>query len=103
MTSYLRFPDEAAAMAAFEAAGFTIVSPETEETIIIRDTHEYSLDPIGTIYNNDAVIDPETGEIISPATPIEGWHANYLGELPEGWETLLVSPQMPYRKFAGVD
>ena len=101
MTYYFRFPDETAGMAAIEAAGFTFTNEDT--IVIIRDTHDYSLDLVGVLYNDDAVADPETGEIISPATPMEGWHVNYIGTLPEVWESFLVSPRAPRRKFAGVD
>lgn len=88
MTYFLRFEDEASAMIAFEAAGF--VQRDAEDTpFIVRDTHEYSLDPIGIIYKDDE--------------PLDGWHANYLGELPDGWEQYQVEPKMPYRKFAGMD
>lgn len=102
MTNYLRFPNETAAMAAIEAAGFTAID-EDGTVAIIRDTHDYSLDPVGVLCNNDAVVDPGTNEIISPATPIEGWHVNYIGTLPEGWEAFAVKPRAPRRKFAGVD
>lgn len=102
MTNYLRFPDETAAMAAMEAAGFTATNDDGA-IVIIRDTHDYSLDPVGILYNDDAIIDPDNGEITSPATPMEGWHVNYIGALPEGWASFLVSPQSPRRKFAGVD
>lgn len=101
MTNYLRFPDETTAMTAIEAAGFTVTN-EDGTVAIIRDTHDYSLDPVGTLYDNDAVVDPETGEIISPPTPMEGWHVNYIGTLPEGWEAFLVNPRAPRRVFAGV-
>lgn len=102
MTDYLRFPSETAAMAAIEAAGFTTTN-EDGTVAIIRDTHNYSLDPVGILYNNDAIVDPETGEIIFPSTPVDGWHVNYIGTLPEGWEAFAVSPRAPRRKFAGVD
>jgi hypothetical protein len=29
-----------------------------------------------------------------------GWHVNYLGTLPEGWESYEVSPESPRRIFA---
>ena len=58
------------------------------------------MDIVGTIYNNDAVLDPETFELITPATQMEGWYINYIGELPDGWDQYLVSPTAPYRVFA---
>ena len=58
------------------------------------------MDIVGFIYNNDAVINPETDEPITPATQMEGWHINFIGELPDGWDQYLVSPAAPYRVFA---
>lgn len=101
-TRYLRFPDETAAMTAIKSAGFT-TADEDGTVLIIRDTHDYSLDPVGILYNDDAIVDPETGEIIFPSTPMDGWHVNYIGILPEGWEVFAVNPRAPRRKFAGVD
>ena len=80
MTNYLRFPDETAAMSAIEAAGFT-TTDEDGTVVTIRDTHDYSLDPVGILYNDDAIVDPETGEIIltiqcstsEDATGLLGW------------------------------
>lgn len=100
MTNYLRFPDETAAMASIEAAGFTTTN-EDGTVAIIRDTHNYSLDPVGILYNDDAIVDFETGEIIFPDTPMEGWHVNFIGTLPDGWGEYLVAPRNPRRKFAG--
>lgn len=101
MTTYfLRFTDEAAADTALEAAGFLQRDPEGN-TRLIRDTHEYSLDPVGVIYNDDAVINFETGEVLTPATPKDGWHVNLKGTLPDGWDQYQVSPAQPYRVFAG--
>ena len=39
------------------------------------DTHDYSLIVIGQLNHDDVVYDEE-GEVASPATPIEGFHAN---------------------------
>lgn len=100
MTHFLRFADKAAAMAAIDAAGFVQHDP-AGAAHIIRDTHAYSLDPIGVIYNNDAVIDPGTGEVTTPATQKPGWHANLKGQLPDGWDQYLVLPANPYCVFAG--
>jgi hypothetical protein len=119
MTYYLRFPDEATFRSAAFIAGFCDgperprnvedifavngpVNPGNEASSynLIAYTHDHAIDVIGTIYNDDAVIDGETGEITSPATPMDGWHVNYIGELPTGWGEFLVSPAAPYRVFA---
>ena len=103
MTNYLRFPDETTFRSAAYVAGFYIEPEGDDPGVYIQYTHDYALDIVGILYNNDAVVDPDTGEIITPATPMEGWHVNYIGALPEGWASFLVSPQPPRRKFAGVD
>lgn len=47
-------------------------------------------------------IDSDTGEVVTPPAPMEGWHINFKADsLPSSFESYLVSPQSPYRKFAG--
>ena len=96
MTNYLRFPDEST----FRSAAFIAGLYKEPEGGYIQYTHEHAMDIVGFIYNNDAVINPETGEPITPATQMEGWHINFIGELPDGWDQYLVSPAAPYRVFA---
>jgi hypothetical protein len=118
-TNYLRFDDEATWISAATEAGFytqrirarnedgTFVAndPETPEneawepSQLMAYTHDHAIDVVGTIYNNDAVIDPD-GTVVTPATPMAGWHVNFVGELPTGWDEFLVSPVAPYRVFA---
>lgn len=95
MTNYLRFANEAAFQDAALAAGL-----RTEEGTYVQYTHDHAMDIVGILYNNDAIIDPETGEITSPATPMEGWQINYIGTLPEGWDQYLAAPLHPRRVFA---
>ena len=42
----------------------------------------------------------EEGEEVTAPTPMDGWHVNYLGDLPEGWKTYEVYPELPKRIFA---
>ena len=42
----------------------------------------------------------EDGNEVVPPTTLDGWHVNYRGELPEGWEAFEVTPSQPYRVFA---
>lgn len=93
MTHYLRFPDEPTGMAALETAGLL-----TEDDDPILATHTHALDVIGTI-SRGGEWDPETGEVITPPEVLPGWHVNYIGELPEGWEEFAVSPEQPVRVF----
>ena len=95
MTNYLRFPDEDT----FRSAAF-IAGLCDEEGTYIQYTHDHAMDIVGVIYNDDAIVDPETGEIISPATPMAGYHINFIGVLPTGWDAYLVTPMAPYRVFA---
>ena len=119
MTYYLRFADQAAWESAAATAGFRVNSPtevtpesfdaDTGELVpaVMEDhwtwlyyTHDWAIDDVGVIYNDDAVVDPDTGEVTSPATPMAGYHINFVGVLPEGWDEFLVSPVAPYRIFA---
>jgi hypothetical protein len=98
-TNYLRFPDESTFRSAAFVAG---LYNEPEGDIpggYIQYTHDYAMDIVGVIYNNDAVFDPD-GTVVTPATPMAGWHVNYIGPLPEGWSAFLVTPVAPYRVFA---
>jgi hypothetical protein len=95
MTNYLRFADEST----FRSAAF-IAGLCDEEGTYTQYTHDHAMDIVGTIYNDDAVVDPETREVVTPATPKIGWHVNFIGVLPTGWDAFLVSPVAPYRVFA---
>ena len=108
MTSHLRFPSQAAWEAAAEAAGFRFkrAAANALDGNIIEDqwvwlyyTHDWSIDDVGILYNDDMVIDTD-GKVISPPTPMEGWHVNFIGTLPDGWDEYLVNPRNPRRVFA---
>ena len=76
MTHFLRFPDESAWTAAATEAGFLI-----DDTLTAY-THDHAIDVVGKI--------PE----------LNGWHVNFAGELPDGWEQYAVSPENPVRVWA---
>ena len=76
MTQFLRFPDEATGIAALDAAGLL-----TEDGEYITASHNHALDVIGEI--------PD----------IDGWHVNYSGDLPDGWDDYIVTPDQPVRVF----
>lgn len=97
-TTYLRFPDEAAGMAALDAAGLTTTN-EDGDTVVITASHTHALDCVGHIYRG-GTYDPDTGEVITPPTLLSGWHVNYVGDLPDGWDAYLVEPKHPSRIFA---
>ncbi len=96
---YFRFADEAAWVTAAKAAGFYFTDPETETEVLQAYTADRAIDVIGTLYNDDGVYGEEGEEVTAP-TPIEGWHVNYLGDLPDGWDAYEVTPEQPKRVFA---
>ena len=100
MTHYLKFPDETTGMAALDAAGL-LYTDEDGNTKPITASLDHALDLVEVLYRV-ATFDPETGEMITPPIPRPGWHVNYLGTLPDGWEQYLVEPPplKPSRVFA---
>ena len=70
----------------------------TEDDELITASHTHAIDEIGTIYEG-GTYDAE-GVVITPPTALSGWHVNYIGELPDGWEEFLVTPQHPARVWA---
>jgi len=99
---FFRFTDEAAWVTASKAAGFyvTVTDDEGFESEILQAyTRDHAIDVIGVLYNDDGVYNEE-GEVITLPTVIPGWHVNYLGTLPEGWEAFEVTPKQPKRIFA---
>jgi hypothetical protein len=62
-------------------------------------THDRAIDVVGII-TRGGEYDPETGEVIVAPTVLAGFHVNYSGDLPEGWEQFLVAPKHSYRVFA---
>ena len=100
MTQYLRFTDEATFQTAAETAGFYTAPTDEEPGGYTCYTHNHSMDIVGVIYNDDGVYDDE-GEVVTPPTPVTGWHVNFKGTLPDGWSANVVTPTTPYRIFAG--
>jgi hypothetical protein len=92
MTQFLRFPDESAWTAAATAAGFIV-----DDTLAAY-THDRAIDVVGAIARGGEY-DNEGAVIVAP-TVLAGFHVNFAGELPDGWEEFVVSPVEPYRVFA---
>lgn len=98
---FFRFADEAAWLTAARAAGFmiTVTDEEGNETEQLQAyTANHAIDVIGTI-TEGGEWDNEGNEIVAP-TVLSGWHVNYLGDLPTGWESYEVTPSIPHRVFA---
>jgi hypothetical protein len=62
-------------------------------------THGHAIDVVGTI-TRGGEYDPETGDVIVAPEVLDGWHVNFAGNLPQGWDKYLVTPTNPYRVFA---
>jgi hypothetical protein len=99
MTYFLRFPDEPTWTEAATAAGFFSEPDEDGNTTLAAYTHDHAIDVVGTI-TRGGEYDPETGDVIVAPTVLDGWHVNFCGNLPNGWEEFLVEPTNPYRVFA---
>ena len=100
---FFRFTDEAAWLAAARAAGFMIAVTDDDGVAfeaLQAYTHDHAIDVIGPISEGGEW--DEDGNEITPPTVLPGWHINYLGELPHGWESFEVTPDTPRRVFYGV-
>jgi hypothetical protein len=91
--NFLRFPDADAWTAAATEAGFLI-----DDTLTAY-THGHAIDVVGQI-TRGGKYDPETGDVITPPEVLPGFHVNFAGGLPDGWDEFLVTPAAPYRVFA---
>jgi hypothetical protein len=99
---FFRFTDKAAWVTAAKAAGFyvTVTDEEGVESEVLQAyTANHAIDVIGTLYNDDGVYDEE-GEVVTAPTAMTGFHVNFLGTLPEGWDAYEVTPEQPQRVFA---
>jgi len=99
MTHYLRFTNESAWTAAATAAGYFSEPDKDGNTALMAYTHDHAIDVVGII-TRGGEYDPETGEVIVAPTVLDGFHINFIGTLPDGWDEFLVSPAAPYRVFA---
>jgi hypothetical protein len=98
-TTYLRFPSQDVWKQAATAVGVLSVVDGEEQWSYY--THDWAVDDVGVIYNDDGVYSDD-GEVITPPTPMDGWHVNYkAATLPSDLEAYVVTPNSPNRKFAG--
>ena len=98
---FLKFTSQEEAEQKLTEVGYSSTNPETDETYYHTPPHTGDIDIIGDIYINDAVYDEE-GNLITPATKLDGYHLNIILsiKLPEELNEYLVYPQLPYRVFA---
>jgi hypothetical protein len=90
MTNYLRFLDEATAKT-------VLADYLAEDDTWITASHSHALDVIGTITRGGEWDDE--GNVIAEPTVLDGWHVNYVGNLPDGWDDYIVTPDQPVRVF----
>jgi hypothetical protein len=93
MTHFIRFPDADTGMKALDDAGLL-----DGDLQFITASHNHALDVIGTITRSGEW--DEDGNVITAPTVLDGWHINYIGELPDGWEEFVVTPANPVRIWA---
>ena len=91
MTTFLRFPDEASAIAAMPGW-------HDAELGWRAPTATAAVDVIGAI-SIGGEWDIDGNELVPPAI-LPGWHMNILGELPETALPFQVFPEPAYRLFA---
>ena len=102
---YFKWTSEKTWKTAAKKAGFyktvTDIDDEGKETtseVLDAYTHEHSIDVVGVIYKGGKW-DDEGNEIEAPVKQ-PGFHVNYLGPLPKGWDKKAVYPKTPVRVFA---
>ena len=96
-TTFFRFPDEATGMAYLRGAGL-IWLDENDTEHFFTSSHIHALDVLGTITRGGEW--DEDGTVITPPEILPGWHVNYQGEVPDGWDAYAVYPESPVRVWA---
>lgn len=84
------------------AAEGLITTDEDGNEHLTTCTHDFAIDEVGII-SRGGEWDPETGEVITPPTVLDGWHINTLGLSPKSWDQYLCIVNHPSRVFAGGD
>ena len=94
----LCFPNEATAIQAL--SDYRVNDEDGNEVWHIA-SHEHNIVPVGDLYNNDATYDAE-GNVLTPATKLEGWHINLKAKsLPVGAEAYVREPVNAKVKWSG--
>ena len=92
MTTYLKFPDEQTAIETLSAF--------RNEDGWINSSHTHAIDVVGAITKGTGVfVQTEMGDVEQSA-PIDGFHINFVGDLPEAALPYVVEPANPVRVFA---
>jgi hypothetical protein len=97
MTIYLKFPDEKTAISVLNK--FRIIDENNVEQWALA-SHEHALDIIGTIFKaTGEKILTEDSMLVDVTAPQDGFHVNFIGELPKEAEKYIVYPSTPSRVF----
>jgi hypothetical protein len=88
-----RFPDQVEFRILCAQAGFL-----ANDNSLITASHTHAIDEVGTITRGGEWDDE--GNVITPPETLDGWHVNYRGPVPEGWDAYAVFPQNPVRVWA---
>lgn len=92
MTTFLKFDSE-------EQAIEVLAKYRNEDQWQLA-SHDHALDIIGTIYKQTGETQETEMGSVPVMAPIDGFHVNFIGELPEEALPFVVQPTQPMRVFA---
>jgi len=94
---HLKFPDEATAKSLLLDAGIWVEYQDEDQTYR-SDGKGYLTDEIGLIYKQTGtMLTDDEGFEYPEMAPIEGWHINMRGDLPDELQQYVVVVNTPYR------
>lgn len=97
-TTHLRFPDEATAQTVLSAYRATDDSSNSQWVVA---SLVHALDPIGVMYT-PGTYDAQGSQLTAPVA-IDGWHVNFIGDLPAAAQPYVINPKTPSVVFAGAN
>jgi hypothetical protein len=71
----------------------------TADNELITASHTHAIVEIGTLHEGGTYDDE--GNVITPPTPLNGWHVNTAGLAPEAWDQYLVIVNTASHVFFG--
>lgn len=98
---FFRFTDETSWLTAARTAGLmqTVTDDKGIDSEVLQAyTRDHAIDVIGII-TEGGEWDKDGNETVPPII-LPGWHVNYQGALPDGWEQFEVKPASPHRIWA---
>ena len=95
MTHRLKFADEAQAKS-------IMAEYWSDEYGWRTASHTHSLYPLGVIYRPTGMMLESDGFEYPEMAPIDGYHINFIGELPEAATPFLVFPENPVNIYSGL-